>query len=92
MTDCQFCAESPAVVNQRWCEPCWAEIREAGKRVEELTAFYRRVEALSKPTTVRGGNRLKTRLRGQFARLRAYLAAITTRKITTVKLWERKTK
>ena len=90
MPDCQFCAEMPAVVNQRWCEPCWAEICEAGKRVEELRAFYRRVEALSKPDTLRGLNRLGMRLSGVSGSLRAHLAAITTRKITTVKLWRGK--
>lgn len=89
--DCHFCAEMPAVVNQRWCEPCWAEICEAGKRVEELRAFYRRVETLSKPDAVLGLNWLKMRLRGVSGSLRAYLAAVRDGKlITTVKLWRGK--
>lgn len=91
MPDCQFCAEMPAVVNQRWCEPCWAEICEAGKRVEELGAFYKRVEALSKPDTLRGLNRLKMRLSSVSGSLRAHLAAVRDGKLmTTVKLWRGK--
>lgn len=73
MTDCQFCAEMPAVVNQRWCEPCWAEICEAGKRVEELRAFYKRAEALSKPSKTAQVSTLarlwKTSIKTQLRRL-----------------------
>ena len=52
MSDCRWCNESPAVVDERWCELCWAELETSRQRVEHLQAFHDRAEALSKTTKI----------------------------------------
>lgn len=84
MIDCHFCAEMPAVVNARWCEPCWSELEEARKRVEHLQAFHDRAEALSKTSAYSSTRGLLTRLTRQTARLSGYLARTIHHRITSM--------